>query len=132
MISWQSLPGSLVKSMGTVHFVDAPNTLGTIVHVTMQYNPPGGSLGAVIARLYGEEPGQQLRSDLRNFKMMMETGEIASVEGQPSGRSMDSDRSILDRIRHRDLVKEASAESFPASDPPAWISGRERERKVAQ
>jgi hypothetical protein len=98
----------------------------------MQYNPPGGSLGAVIARLTGEEPGLQLRNDLRNFKMMMETGEIASVEGQPSGRNKDYGRSIAERKRHRDLVDEASAESFPASDPPAWISGRQKERRVTE
>jgi len=131
-IAWRSLPGAIVGSTGTVRFVDAPNTLGTIVHVLMQYNPPGGSLGAVIARLFGEEPGQQLRSDLRNFKMMMETGEIASVEGQPSGRNKEYGRSIVDRKRHRDQVEEASAQSFPASDAPAWISGREQERKVTE
>ena len=132
LISWRSLPGSLVNSTGTVRFLDAPNTLGTVIHVLIQYNPPGGSLGAVIARLFGEEPGQQLRSDLRNFKMMMETGEIASVEGQPSGRNKEYGRSITERKRHRDQVEEASAQSFPASDPPAWISGRQKERKVTE
>ncbi len=132
LISWRSLPGSLVGSTGTVRFVDAPNTLGTIVHVLMQYNPPGGSLGAVIARMFGEEPGQQLRSDLRNFKMMMETGEIATIEGQPSGRNKDFDGSLEKRRRERDLVNEASVESFPASDSPAWISSKERERKVTE
>jgi uncharacterized membrane protein len=131
-IAWRSLPGSIVGNTGSVRFIDAPNTLGTIVHVSMQYNPPGGSLGAVIARIFGEEPGQQLRNDLRNFKMMMETGEIASVDGQPSGRNKDYGRSIADRIRHRDLVEEASAQSFPASDPPAWISGRKKERRVTE
>lgn len=128
-ISWRSLPGSSVGSTGSVHFADAPGGRGTIVHVSMQYNPPGGSMGAVIARLFGEEPGQQLRNDLRNFKQIMETGEIASVEGQPSGREPDVEWSIPGRKRERDQVDEASAQSFPASDPPAWISGKKNRSK---
>jgi uncharacterized membrane protein len=129
-IAWQSLPGSTVRSVGNVRFEEAPGGRGTIVTVEMQYNPPAGSLGAAFAKLFGEEPGQQLRDDLRHFKQMMETGEVPSVEGQPSGRNKEFQSSIAERQREEDLVEEASAQSFPASDPPAWISGKKNRRRV--
>ena len=47
---------------------------------------PGGLGGVLVARLFGEEPEQQVAGDLRRFKQLMETGEIATTEGQPSGR----------------------------------------------
>jgi uncharacterized membrane protein len=129
-IGWRSLPGSIVESQGSVLFADAPGDRGTIVQVVMQYHPPAGSMGAAFAKLFGEEPGTQVREDLRHFKQIMETGEIPSVEGQPSGRKRDFDRSIEDRKRERDPVEEASAQSFPASDPPAWISSKKGKREV--
>lgn len=131
-IAWKSLPGSLVESIGSVQFSDAPAGRGTIVSVSMQYHPPAGSMGAAVAKLLGEEPDMQVRESLRNFKQMMETGEIASVEGQSSGRNKDFDWSIAARRHERDMVDEASAQSFPASDPPAWISGKKTKRTVAE
>ncbi len=119
-LAWRSLPGSVVESMGTVEFADAPQGRGTIVKVTMQYHPIGGSMAAAFAKLFGEEPDVQVREDLRHFKQMMETGEIPSVEGQPSGREQ-TDQANSDG-REIDLVEEASMQSFPASDPPGWIS----------
>ena len=124
LLVWKSLPGSSVESMGRVEFVDAPGGRGTIVHVSMQYNPPAGSLGAAFAKLFGKEPGLQIKEDLRRFKQIMETGEVSTVEGQPSGRRDPNQPEPVRRKRKKDVVQRASEDSFPASDPPGWISER--------
>ncbi len=124
MIAWRSSPGSLVKTTGSVHFNDAPGDRGTIVKVNMQYTPPAGSMGAAFAKLFGKEPSQQIHDDLHHFKEMMETGEMASVEGQTSGRNENFGRSIAERQQERDVVTEASMESFPASDAPSWTASK--------
>jgi uncharacterized membrane protein len=85
-ISWRSLPGSQIENAGSVIFLDAPGGRGTEIQVTIQYDPPAGSAGAMAARLLGEEPSIQVLDDLRRFKMIMETGEVATTKGQPSGR----------------------------------------------
>ena len=80
--------------------------------------------GAAIARLFGEEPGLQIKKDLHHFEQVMEAGEIATVEGQPSGRLDAGQRLPETSVAERDVVEEASEDSFPASDPPGWISQR--------
>lgn len=84
-IAWQSLPGSSVASHGSVTFTQAPADRGTAVHVEMRYAPPGGQLGHWISKLFGEAADQQIREDLRNFKRLMETGEVLTIAGQPRG-----------------------------------------------
>lgn len=87
LIAWRSTEGSAIGNAGSVHFKAAPGGRGTEVHVVLQYDPPGGPLADLIARLFGEQPDQQVREDLRRFKEMMETGEVATTDGQPSARS---------------------------------------------
>lgn len=101
LLVWKSLPGSTVESMGRVEFTDAPAGRGTIVHVSMRYNPPGGSLGAAFARLFGEEPDQQVNEDLHHFKQIVETGEVATVQGQPTGRGRQQDSTFTKRNGRR-------------------------------
>jgi uncharacterized membrane protein len=85
-IAWRSLPGSDIENTGEVRVVRAPGSRGTEVHVSLAYGAPGGRLGAALAKLFGEEPEQQVYDDLRRFKQLMEAGEIPTVDGQPSGR----------------------------------------------
>ncbi len=82
---WRSLPGSAIGNQGSVEFRPAPNGSGTEVTVALTYHNPGGKLGAAFAKMFGREPEQQVREDLRRFKALMETGEIPTVVGQPKG-----------------------------------------------
>ncbi|ADI13863.1 cyclase/dehydrase [Truepera radiovictrix DSM 17093] len=87
IIAWRSLAGADVKNAGSVSFTALPGARGTDLKVVLAYEPPAGKVGAALAKLFGEEPEMQLREDLRRFKQRMETGEVATTEGQPSGRA---------------------------------------------
>lgn len=76
VITWRSLENSDVDHAGAVRFERATGGRGTIVKVNFQYNPVAGVIGAAVAKLFGEEPEQQLDDDLRRFKQVMEIGEV--------------------------------------------------------
>jgi uncharacterized membrane protein len=79
-IAWRSLAISDVDHTGSVRFERAPGGRGTEIRVEMSYNPPGGVLGTTVANLFGAATGQQVRKDLRRFKQLIETSEIARSE----------------------------------------------------
>jgi uncharacterized membrane protein len=86
-IAWRSTEGSSIENAGSVRFEPAPGGQGTEVHVELTYSLPGGALVAAFAKLFGEEPNQQIKDDLRRFKQLIETGEIARSETTPQGTS---------------------------------------------
>lgn len=92
MIAWRSLEGADVDNAGSVHFERAAGERGTVVKVSLKYDPPGGIIGATVAKLFGEAPEQQIQEDLRRLKQVMEAGEIPTTEGQSSGRAAKSGR----------------------------------------
>jgi uncharacterized membrane protein len=93
VIGWRSLPNATVINAGSVAFSPAPGGRGTEVHVTMQYQPPAGKLGGVVAKLLGNDPAWQVREDLRRFKQIIEAGAPPVTSGQPAGR-----RSTIGRV----------------------------------
>lgn len=89
LIAWASVEGADIENSGFVRFQPGPIGRGTEVKVVMEYSPPGGAVTAALTKLFGEAPEQQIGDDLRRFKMLMEAGEIATTEGQPSCRGRD-------------------------------------------
>ncbi|HEX3282079.1 MAG TPA: SRPBCC family protein [Pyrinomonadaceae bacterium] len=92
LIAWRSLAGRAeVTNAGSIHFEKAPDGRGSKVSVTLNYNPPGGKPAVLLAKLFGDEPGQLIELNLRRLKRLVETGEIPTIEGQSSGRVADSE-----------------------------------------
>jgi uncharacterized membrane protein len=79
-IAWTSAEGASVRNSGRIEFRDSSNGRGTVVTATIVYDPPAGALGKVIAKLFQREPNIQARRDLRRFKQLMETGEVATAQ----------------------------------------------------
>lgn len=104
-ISWRSVPGADIDNRGTVRFVAAPGDRGTEVHACITYAAPGGRVGAMIAKLFGREPGQQARGDLRRLKQVLETGEVvhsdASIHRLPHAARPPTRRFLERRERER-------------------------------
>ena len=86
LIGWRSIDGSKVNNAGSVHFEPAAGGRGTNVRVILRYDPPAGVLGAAVSKFLGEDPAMNVQEDLRRLKMLLETGEIATIDGQPTGR----------------------------------------------
>lgn len=134
LIAWRSLPGSEIETAGEVRFLDAPGDRGTEVHARIEYRAPGGMIGQSAAAILHGMNSQLMKEDMRRFKQLLETGEIPTTEGQPSGREEPRLRTqyicleqptamiVEPRSESTDEVAESSAESFPASDSPGWTS----------
>jgi uncharacterized membrane protein len=83
-IAWQSDDDANIFNEGRISFSLAQGNRGTIVTVLMAYDPPAGFLGRITAKILQREPEVQLRRDLRRFKQLMETGEIATNVRSPA------------------------------------------------
>jgi uncharacterized membrane protein len=85
LIAWRSLPGSSIDTAGSVHFERAPAGRGTVVHVSLKYDPPGGKVATTLTRWLHVDLQSQIESDLRRFRTIVEAGEAPTTRGQPRG-----------------------------------------------
>lgn len=88
-IAWRSLEESDIDHDGWVEFRDNPFGRGTEVRVFIDYDPPAGTLGKVVAKVLQREPRVQARRELRRFKQLMETGEIPTSKAPDAAPRAD-------------------------------------------
>ncbi|MFC4438794.1 MULTISPECIES: SRPBCC family protein [Natrialbaceae] len=86
LLRWESLDGAVVPHEVTIRFQPAPGDRGTKVTLEVQYDPPGGSLGNAAMDRLGVVPETVAREVLHRFKSLAETGEIPTIERNPSAR----------------------------------------------
>lgn len=84
LIAWQSEEDAQVRNSGRIVFRDAPAGRGTEVEATIAYDPPGGTVGRLAAKLFQRETNIQARRDLKRFKQLMETGEVSVSDMAPA------------------------------------------------
>src|ERR1043165_9426374 len=124
VITWRSLEGSDVDNAGAVRFERAAGNRGTIVKGNLQYNPPAGVIGATVAKLFGEEPEQQLDDDLRRFKQVMEVGEVVASDATLMGTGYFAQRAA----RPADIDELEEAESMESLPSQTGTNYRESDR----
>nr|MBF0683617.1 DUF2892 domain-containing protein [Pseudomonas sp.] len=73
-IAWETEYDADIRSSGWVEFEDTPDGRGTQVAVMIAYEPPGGKIGHLAARLWHEDPATQVCEDLQSLKEILEAG----------------------------------------------------------
>jgi uncharacterized membrane protein len=84
-LAWRATRDDKLMHFGSLSFRDAPGGRGTMVAARLEYAPSGGSLGAALAHLMGRSPQRLVGDSLRRARALLETGEIATTRGQPTG-----------------------------------------------
>jgi uncharacterized membrane protein len=121
LIAWKSTEDADVPNAGSVRFREVPGGRGTEVRVLLEYEPPAGRVGVAVARLFGEEPGIQVREDLRRFKQLVETGElpVSEIPGQgAAARQREFNARASNDERVRASAPERAAPHDPRHVPP--------------
>jgi len=80
-IAWRTVRGD-VEMEGEVTFEEIEKGK-TRMHVAIGYKPPAGHLGALVAKLFGNDPEKEIDEELQRFAALAESQKAA----KPSRRS---------------------------------------------
>lgn len=119
LISWRSLDDSEVRNSGAVRFEDGPGG-GTDVLVDISFDAPFGVLGVAVAKIFGDAPDQEIASDLKRFKEIIEKGQPMSRNRDETDQRVDDGRAELERSRD---VTHATTNETPVEAVDAPIAG---------
>ena len=75
-IAWRSIGDSQVDNAGAVRFDDRGGT--TNIEVSLEYHPPGGKTGELVAELF-KDPDKQVQRAVENFRLVVERGGLGAV-----------------------------------------------------
>jgi uncharacterized membrane protein len=118
VISWRTLENADVDHAGAVRFERAAGGRGTIIKVNLEYMPVGGVIGATVAKLFGEEPSQQLDDDLRRFKQVMEVGEVVVSDATLHGTGYMDQRpgqpAGVEELESAEMLPSETATNYPS------------------
>jgi uncharacterized membrane protein len=70
-IAWRTVRGDL-EMEGQATFEEMENAR-TRMHVAIGYKPPAGHLGALVAKLFGDDPSQEIDEEMRRFAELAES-----------------------------------------------------------
>lgn len=85
-ISFRSTEKSDVEVHGEIGLAHAPADRGTVIALEADYTLPGGKLQEWLGLFSGQDLDTVMQIQLKRLKSFLETGEIPTTAGQPSGR----------------------------------------------
>lgn len=86
LLRWHAGEGEPVESDGVIRFEPAPGDRGTVVRLNFHIAPRGGRAARAAMRALRPVPEVLAARALRRFKSLVETGELPTLEKNPSGR----------------------------------------------
>jgi uncharacterized membrane protein len=85
-LRWEALADATVPNEGSVSFQPAAGDRGTVVTLSLDFDPLGGTVGNAVLKRLGIVPETVAGEALRRFKQLVESGEIPTLAGNPSTR----------------------------------------------